>query len=156
MKEILGGFKMNIITSILLIVINIIVVRELLKESTVQAEETRPIHISTRLNRDLNFKELLEGVEDTPRESEEELRKRLKEEFRLKIEAERKAWIREYVWNEEDNLLKFQVKYGIIADNSEVKFNEGLFSLRSNRTNRGGGLEIIETETTVSNIPVAV
>lgn len=122
---------------VLLLVIDLLVLKKLLESK----EEVSPtptankvVYISNTPRRVVPAVRLAVVEEE---EDLEELKERLKEEFRLKVIERRKAWERDYVWNKEDNIIRYRLKNGIITEEeakTRIKYksmSDGLFSLRA-------------------------
>lgn len=116
------------LVSILLILIDILVLWKLLNTKdtpTPTKAVDNVVYIQSRPRRVVPAEIL--AVEEVDLEE-------LKEELRIKFLERRKAWERDFIWNNEDNLRKFRVKHGIpVEDLDHTKgiksFEEGLFSL---------------------------
>lgn len=113
--------------SLVLIVLDLIVLWKLLDVK----EEGKPSPTACTV---VNIEERPRRVKPIAVEEEEVDLEEIKEAFRLKVIRRRKAWEREYIWNEEDNLYRYRLKHGIISedmeDNNTIEdFNRGLFSL---------------------------
>ena len=115
--------------SLLLIVLDLIVLWKLLIEEERKPSPTacKVVNIEERPRRVVPAEVL--AVEEEEVDLEE-----IKEAFRLKVIERRKAWERDYIWNEEDNLRNFRLKHGIpvedIVDTNTIEEHDrGLFSL---------------------------
>lgn len=117
------------LVSILLILVDILVLWKLLNTKdtpTPTKAVDNVVYIQSRPRR------VVPAV--VPVEEEEVDLEEIKEALRIKFRERRKAWERDFIWNNEDNLRKFRVKHGIpvegLEHNKGIKsFEEGLFSL---------------------------
>lgn len=116
---------------VLLLVIDLLVLKKLL-ESKEEVSPTPTANKVVYIERPRRVVPAVVPVEEEEEEDLEELKERLKEEFRLKIIERRKAWERQYIWNEEDNIERFRVKHGIKpVEKVNNTVNGGLYSLRT-------------------------